>query len=57
MKLYNSLTRTKDDFKPHTPGKVEMYTTSLTSATCAAISWRTCWKSTSAMPAMTSTGS
>lgn len=26
MKLYNSLTRTKDDFKTHTPGKVEMYT-------------------------------
>ena len=26
MKLYNSLTRTKDDFKTHTTGKVEMYT-------------------------------
>ncbi len=26
MKLYNSLTRTKDDFKTHTPGHVEMYT-------------------------------
>ena len=26
MKLYNSLTRTKDDFKTHTPGRVEMYT-------------------------------
>ena len=26
MRLYNSLTRTKDDFKTHTPGKVEMYT-------------------------------
>ncbi len=26
MKLYNSLTRNKDEFVPHTPGKVEMYT-------------------------------
>ncbi len=26
MKLYNSLTRTKDDFYTHTPGRVEMYT-------------------------------
>ena len=26
MKLYNSLTRTKDNFKTHTPGHVEMYT-------------------------------
>ena len=26
MKLYNSLTRTKDEFKTHTPGRVEMYT-------------------------------
>ena len=26
MKLYNSLTRSKDEFKTHTPGRVEMYT-------------------------------
>ena len=26
MKLYNSLTRTKDEFFTHTPGRVEMYT-------------------------------
>ena len=26
MKLYNTLTRTKDDFKPRFPGKVSMYT-------------------------------
>ncbi|MBR5460446.1 MAG: cysteine--tRNA ligase [Clostridia bacterium] len=26
MKLYNSLTRTKDEFIPHEPGKVSMYT-------------------------------
>ncbi len=26
MKLYNSLTRSKDEFVPHTAGKVEMYT-------------------------------
>ena len=26
MKLYNTLTRTKDEFKTHTPGRVEMYT-------------------------------
>ena len=26
MKLYNSLTHTKDEFKTHTPGHVEMYT-------------------------------
>ncbi len=26
MKLYNSLTRNKDEFVPHTAGKVEMYT-------------------------------
>ncbi len=26
MKLYNSLTHTKDEFIPHTPGKVTMYT-------------------------------
>lgn len=26
MKLYNSLTRTKDEFYTHTPGRVEMYT-------------------------------
>lgn len=26
MKLYNSLTRTRDDFVTHTPGKVTMYT-------------------------------
>ena len=26
MKLYNSATHTKEDFVPHTPGKVEMYT-------------------------------
>ena len=26
MKLYNSLTRTKDEFIPHEPGKVTMYT-------------------------------
>lgn len=26
MKLYNSLTHTKDEFVPHTPGKVTMYT-------------------------------
>ena len=26
MKLYNSLTRSKDEFKTHTPGHVEMYT-------------------------------
>lgn len=26
MKLYNSLTRNKDEFVPHTPGHVEMYT-------------------------------
>ena len=26
MKLYNSLTRTKDEFVPHEPGKVSMYT-------------------------------
>ena len=27
MKLYNSLTRTKDEFVPNEPGKVKMYTT------------------------------
>ncbi len=26
MKLYNSLTRKKDEFRTHTPGRVEMYT-------------------------------
>ena len=26
MKLYNSLTRSRDEFKTHTPGRVEMYT-------------------------------
>ena len=26
MKLYNSLTRTKDEFVPNEPGKVKMYT-------------------------------
>ena len=26
MKLYNTLTRTRDDFVPHEPGKVKMYT-------------------------------
>ncbi len=26
MNLYNSLTRSKDEFKTHTPGRVEMYT-------------------------------
>ena len=26
MQLYNSLTRSKDEFKPRTPGKVTMYT-------------------------------
>ena len=26
MKLYNSLTRTKDEFQTHVPGKVSMYT-------------------------------
>jgi len=26
MKLYNSLTHSKDEFKTHTPGRVEMYT-------------------------------
>ena len=63
MKIYNSATHTKEEFVPHEPGKVSMYTCGptvyllLTSAICAAISWRTCWRSCSAMRAMMSPAS
>ena len=52
MILYNSLGQTKQEFIPHTAGKVNMYTcgptvtTLPTSATLELILWKMCLKST-----------
>ena len=62
MYLYNSATHKKEEFKTHTPGRVEMYTCGPTVYHFAhignlrSISWRTCWRSSSAGLAMMSTG-
>ena len=53
MQLYNTRTQKKEEFIPHEAGKVKMYTTMHTSATCARTSWRICWKKLCATSAMT----
>lgn len=59
MYLYNSATHKKEEFRTHTPNRVEMYTCGPTvyhspiSATSGAISWRTCWRNTCALWAST----
>ena len=59
MFLYNSATHKKEEFKTHTPGRVEMYTCgptvyhSPTSAISAATSWRMCWSGICVTPGMT----
>ena len=62
MYLYNSATHKKEEFKTHTPGRVEMYTCGPTVYHFAHIGnlrsyiRRTCWRSSSAGLAMMSTG-
>lgn len=60
MKLYNSASHTKEEFIPHEPGKVSMYTCGPTVyhlpilEISAAILWRIFWRSFSATTAMRS---
>ena len=62
MELYNTLTQKKEEFVPHTPGQVKMYTCGPTVYHYAHIgnlrstSWRTCWRSTCATPGIRWTG-
>ena len=63
MKIYNSATHTKEEFVPHEPGKVSMYTCGPTVYHFAHIGnlrsyiMETCWRSCSAMRAMMSPAS
>ena len=59
MKLYNSATRSKDEFVPNHPDIVKMYTCGPTVYHFAHIGnlrtyiWRTCWRSICATRATT----
>ena len=63
MKLYNSATRTKENFIPRDPADVKMYTCGPTVyhfahiGNLAATSWRTCSRNTSATAATASRAS
>ncbi len=48
MELYNTLTQKKEEFVPHTPGQVKMYTCGPTVYHYAHIGNLTCWRSTCA---------
>ncbi len=63
MLLYNSATHKKEEFVPNHPDIVKMYTCGPTVYHFAhignlrgPISWRTCWRSSCAMRATTSSG-
>ena len=62
MYLYNSLTHKKELFVPNNPELVKMYTCGPTvyhlptSAICAPILWRMCWKSPCAIWNIPSSG-